>query len=44
MRVHDVARVGKSVLMLPMGQGDDGAHSQNEKFNRDNYIKGIKVS
>ena len=41
--LYDVARAGKSVLMLPMGQGDDGAHSQNEKFNRDNYIKGIKV-
>ena len=34
---------GKSVLMLPVGQGDDGAHSQNEKFARANYINAIKV-
>ena len=34
---------GKSVLLLPMGSCDDGAHSQNEKLNRENYIKGTKV-
>jgi cytosolic nonspecific dipeptidase len=34
---------GKNVLMLPVGQGDDGAHSQNEKFSRVNYINAIKV-
>ncbi|CAJ0583091.1 unnamed protein product, partial [Mesorhabditis spiculigera] len=34
---------GSDVLLLPIGASDDMAHSQNEKINRDNYIKGIKV-
>ena len=34
---------GKSVLLLPIGAADDGAHSQNEKINRKNYIDGSKV-
>ncbi|XP_063240927.1 cytosolic non-specific dipeptidase [Bacillus rossius redtenbacheri] len=34
---------GKSVLLLPMGAGDDGAHSQNEKLNVRNYIEGTKL-
>jgi nonspecific dipeptidase len=34
---------GKNVLLLPMGSSDDGAHSQNEKLNRRNYIQGVKV-
>lgn len=34
---------GKNVLLLPLGCCDDGAHSQNEKFNRYNYIQGIKL-
>ncbi len=34
---------GKNVLLLPMGCSDDGAHSQNEKINEVNYIKGTKV-
>ncbi|XP_072323271.1 cytosolic non-specific dipeptidase-like [Scyliorhinus torazame] len=34
---------GKSVMLLPIGAADDGAHSQNEKINRTNYIQGIKV-
>lgn len=25
---------GRNVMLLPMGSSDDGAHSQNEKFNR----------
>lgn len=33
----------RNVMLLPMGMADDGAHSQNEKFNRRNYIEGIKV-
>ncbi|RWS28925.1 cytosolic non-specific dipeptidase-like isoform X1 [Leptotrombidium deliense] len=33
----------KSVLLLPIGASDDGAHSQNEKINRSNYINGVKV-
>jgi Cys-Gly metallodipeptidase DUG1 len=35
--------MGKSVLLLPVGRGDDGAHSQNEKLDTSNYINGIKV-
>jgi nonspecific dipeptidase len=34
---------GKNVMLLPMGQSDDGAHSQNEKFARNNYIKGVST-
>ncbi|KAG2185787.1 hypothetical protein INT43_002224 [Umbelopsis isabellina] len=35
--------LGKNVLLLPMGRGDDGAHSINEKLDRSNYIQGIKL-
>ena len=31
------------VMLLPMGACDDGAHSQNEKMDRFNYVGGIKV-
>lgn len=31
------------MLLLPVGACDDGAHSQNEKFDRSNYINGIKL-
>eukprot|EP00301_Raphidiophrys_heterophryoidea_P024769 c8144_g1_i1.p1 GENE.c8144_g1_i1~~c8144_g1_i1.p1 ORF type:complete len:509 (+),score=129.33 c8144_g1_i1:53-1528(+) len=34
---------GKNVVLLPLGACDDGAHSQNEKINRSNYINGVKV-
>ncbi|XP_002164672.1 cytosolic non-specific dipeptidase isoform X1 [Hydra vulgaris] len=34
---------GKSVILLPIGSCDDGAHSQNEKIDRSNLINGIKV-
>jgi len=34
---------GKSTMLLPMGASDDGAHSQNEKFDRSNYINGVKL-
>jgi nonspecific dipeptidase len=34
---------GKNVMLLPMGAADDGAHSQNEKIDRRNYIEGTKV-
>ncbi|XP_034456124.1 LOW QUALITY PROTEIN: cytosolic non-specific dipeptidase-like [Hippoglossus hippoglossus] len=34
---------GCNVMLLPIGSSDDGAHSQNEKLNRSNYIQGIKV-
>ncbi|KAL0074362.1 hypothetical protein J3Q64DRAFT_1825704 [Phycomyces blakesleeanus] len=33
----------KNVLLLPMGRGDDGAHSTNEKLDRSNYVSGIKL-
>ena len=32
---------GKNVMLLPIGSCDDGAHSQNEKINRSNYIEGV---
>ncbi|XP_031759161.1 cytosolic non-specific dipeptidase isoform X1 [Xenopus tropicalis] len=34
---------GKNVMLLPVGSADDGAHSQNEKLNRSNYIQGVKL-
>ncbi|XP_063418778.1 cytosolic non-specific dipeptidase-like [Mytilus trossulus] len=34
---------GKNVMLLPIGASDDGAHSQNEKIDRKNYINGAKV-
>ena len=34
---------GKDVLLLPVGASDDGAHGQNEKFDRANYIAAIKL-
>lgn len=34
---------GKNVMLLPMGASDDGAHSQNEKIDKRNYIKGVRV-
>ncbi|XP_028908585.1 cytosolic non-specific dipeptidase [Ornithorhynchus anatinus] len=34
---------GKNVMLLPVGSADDGAHSQNEKLNRTNYIEGVKM-
>jgi len=34
---------GKNVMLLPIGSCDDGAHSQNEKINRENYINGTKL-
>ncbi|XKL60005.1 hypothetical protein PGB90_001021 [Kerria lacca] len=35
--------IEKNVLLLPMGSCDDGAHSQNEKLNINNYIEGTKM-
>lgn len=34
---------GKNTILLPMGCGDDGAHSQNEKLDVRNYIEGSKL-
>jgi acetylornithine deacetylase/succinyl-diaminopimelate desuccinylase-like protein len=33
-----------NVLLLPIGASDDMAHSQNEKYNIENLVKGIKVN
>ncbi|KAJ8598912.1 hypothetical protein CTAYLR_010235 [Chrysophaeum taylorii] len=35
--------IGVSVLLLPTGAADDGHHAQNEKYNRSNYVNGIKL-
>ncbi|KAI0320430.1 CNDP dipeptidase [Amylostereum chailletii] len=35
--------LGVNVLLLPMGRGDDGAHSTNEKLDLSNYIEGTKL-
>ncbi|KAJ6587365.1 glutamate carboxypeptidase [Mycena sp. CBHHK59/15] len=35
--------LGANVLLLPMGRGDDGAHSTNEKLDRSNFIQGTKL-
>ncbi|GJE98696.1 CNDP dipeptidase [Phanerochaete sordida] len=35
--------LGVNVLLLPMGRGDDGAHSTNEKLDVSNYIQGTKL-
>ncbi|CAR24646.1 metallodipeptidase [Lachancea thermotolerans CBS 6340] len=32
-----------SVMLLPMGRGDDGAHSINEKLDISNYMQGMKT-
>ena len=42
-KISLISATGKNVMLLPLGMADDGAHSQNEKFNRLNYINGIKV-
>lgn len=34
---------GKNTILIPMGCGDDGAHSQNEKLDVRNYIEGTKL-
>lgn len=31
--------LGLNILLLPVGRGDDGAHSTNEKLDLDNYIR-----
>ncbi|EAU39622.1 hypothetical protein ATEG_00976 [Aspergillus terreus NIH2624] len=33
----------KSIMLLPVGRSDDGAHGPDEKLDRDNYIKGSKL-
>ncbi|EIN06612.1 CNDP dipeptidase [Punctularia strigosozonata HHB-11173 SS5] len=36
-------QLGVNVLLLPMGRGDDGAHSTNEKLDKSNFIQGTKL-
>ncbi|KAI6002173.1 CNDP dipeptidase [Pisolithus albus] len=38
-----IPKLDKNVLLLPMGQSNDGAHSALEKLNVSNYIKGTTV-
>lgn len=35
---------GRNVMLVPLGSSDDGAHSQNEKFNRYVYVSHCSVS
>ncbi|GMK54346.1 hypothetical protein CspeluHIS016_0109320 [Cutaneotrichosporon spelunceum] len=35
--------LGLNILLLPVGRGDDGAHSTNEKLDKSNYINGTKL-
>jgi len=35
--------LGVNALLLPMGRGDDSAHSTNEKLDRSNFIEGTKL-
>jgi Cys-Gly metallodipeptidase DUG1 len=35
--------LGKNLLLLPLGRGDDGAHSFPEKLDVSNYIQGSKL-
>lgn len=32
-----------SVMLLPIGRSDDGAHGQNEKLDRINYVNGVST-
>ena len=34
---------GRSVVLLPIGRADDGAHSQNEKYDVNNLLAGVKL-
>ncbi|KAI0559084.1 Peptidase M20 [Gracilaria domingensis] len=35
--------LGAETMLLPLGSSDDGAHSENEKIGRKNYIHGVHV-
>ena len=39
-----VDKLGADVLLLGWGLDDDGAHSPNEKFNIEDYFRGIRAS
>lgn len=36
-------KLGVETMLLPLGQSDDGAHSDNEKMSRKNYLHGVQV-
>ena len=36
-------KLGKNVLLLPIGSSTDGAHSINEKLDKRNFIEGTKT-
>lgn len=36
-------KLGVETMLLPLGQSDDGAHSENEKMSRRNYLYGVQV-
>lgn len=36
-------KLGVETMLLPLGQSDDGAHSENEKLSRKNYLHGVQV-
>lgn len=36
-------KLGVDTMLLPLGASDDGAHSENEKFGRNNYVNGVHV-
>lgn len=38
------AATDANILLLPMRASDDGAHAQNEKFNIDNFITGVRYT
>lgn len=36
-------KLGVETMLLPLGQSDDGAHSENEKMSKRNYLHGVQV-
>ncbi|CDF34511.1 unnamed protein product [Chondrus crispus] len=36
-------KLGVETMLLPLGQSDDGAHSENEKMSKRNYLQGVQV-
>jgi len=41
--LHFQDALNKNVLLLPMGACDDSAHSQNEKLDKRNFLKGMEL-
>eukprot|EP00177_Eucheuma_denticulatum_P001252 GFKZ01002283.1.p1 GENE.GFKZ01002283.1~~GFKZ01002283.1.p1 ORF type:complete len:526 (+),score=96.10 GFKZ01002283.1:82-1659(+) len=36
-------KIGVETMLLPLGQSNDGSHSNNEKMSRKNYLRGVQV-